>query len=80
MYAYLVGGFQLHELWFRALLHEGPHKCFVVKLIPHHTNYLAKKSSQSTQVILLACQELLEDRTQELKHTHTHNQDSNIDT
>ena len=69
LHTHLVLLFSLSKCWLRPLLHQGPGECRKAEVILHDADNLPQEASQSSEVVLLACQKILEDSTEQLQVT-----------
>ena len=63
---HLVRLIRLHKGWLAPLLHQGAGESGEAEVVLHDTDYLPQEPPQGSEVVLLPCQEVLEDATQEL--------------
>ena len=58
--------FCLYEGWLVPLLHQGASERREAKVVLHDTDYLSQKPPQSSKVVLLSSEKVLEDATKQL--------------
>ena len=64
---HLVSLFSLYKGWLTSLLHEGASKCREAEVVLHDTHYLSQEAPQSSKIVLLSGQKVLEDATEKLQ-------------